>query len=165
LEKRKKDTGEKKIDITDIRSKVEAKIDHIMKVEFETKRDGTKRFTGVHSNQALTSHPYGARKELIDKNADTWNEPYRAKVFAKDENGIEYQKTGGGGVSTFFPDSWDRARILDEVEHAVENNRGLLDPLHPRKGYFGFSKDGNIKINFYYNQSTGAINSYFPLIE
>jgi hypothetical protein len=165
LEKRKKDTGEKKIDITDIRSKVEAKIDHIMKVEFETKRDGTKRFTGVHSNQALTSHPYGARKELIDKNADTWNEPYRAKVFAKDENGIEYQKTGGGGVSTFFPDSWDRARILDEVEHAVENNRGNYDANKPHEGYFGHSKDDSITIRFYYDEKTEAIGSYFPSLQ
>ncbi|MFK8273306.1 EndoU domain-containing protein [Capnocytophaga canimorsus] len=34
------------------------------------------------------------------------------------ENGSELRKTNNRGKSTFFPDDWDEARILEEVEHA-----------------------------------------------
>ena len=64
-----------------------------------------------------------------------------------------------------FPDSWDKNRIMDEVEHAVKNNKGLYDINRPNDGYFGYSKDGQTKIRFYYNDSTGKIGSYFPSLK
>ena len=87
---------------------------------------------------------------------------YEAKVYAKGDDGIEIIKTGNGGRSTFFPDDWDEARILDEVEHAVSNNKGFANGIDAANGYYGFSKNGNVKIQFYYRESDGYIGSFFP---
>ena len=64
--------------------------------------------------------------------------------------------------STMFPDDWDWARIKEEVEHAVRYNMGFYDSTKPWEGYYGLSKDGKIKIRFYYDDQTGYIASYFP---
>jgi hypothetical protein len=66
--------------------------------------------------------------------------------------------------STFFPDDWDEARILEEAEHAVRNNKGFLNGRNVDDGYFGFSKGGKTKIGFYYRDADGYIGSYFPVL-
>ena len=149
---------------TDVALALKNRIDHICKIKFETKGTGYK-FTGCHSKVALDALGNNARIEItIPKNAEG---VYEAKVFAKGTDGIVIPKTGNGGKSTFFPDSWDEARILDEVEYAVRNNKGLVPQSAggASNQYYGFSKDGKIKIEFYYNESTGAINSFFPSLK
>lgn len=90
---------------------------------------------------------------------------YEAKVFAKGPDGKEYTKSGNGGRSTFYPDSWDKMRIFDEAEFAVKNNKGFADGIDAKDGYFGFSKNGKIRIQFYYDELTGKINSFFPSLK
>jgi len=65
-----------------------------------------------------------------------------------------------GGFSTFFPENWDNAKILDEVEHAIKNNHSVVPGNNPNE-YFGFSSNGKVEIHFYLNQD-GTIGSYFP---
>lgn len=89
---------------------------------------------------------------------------YEARIFAKGPDGIEIMKSGNGGKSTFFPDSWNESKILQEAEHAVKNNKGLIDPNDATKGYWGFSKDGKTKIGFYYRDPSGYIGSFFPIL-
>ncbi len=44
------------------------------------------------------------------------------------------------------------------------HNKGLIDPTDATKGYYGFSKNGKIKIGFYYIESDGYIGSFFPIL-
>jgi hypothetical protein len=46
----------------------------------------------------------------------------------------------------------------------VRNNKGLIDTSDATKGYFGFSKDGKVKIGFYYRDADGYIGSFFPIL-
>jgi hypothetical protein len=79
----------------------------------------------------------------------------------KFQNGAEAIKLNNGGKSTFFPDSWNEAKVLEEVEYAIQNNYGKdLNSRNPNE-YFGFSSDGKVEIHFYLN-SDGSIGSYFP---
>lgn len=147
-----------KVITTDINVALNNRIAHIRSIKFEPKGSGY-RFSGCHSKSAIDELGANARLEItIPKNAEG---VYEGKVFAKGPDGKEIMKSGNGGKSTFFPDHWDEARILDEVEFAVKNNKGQV-PNGASNQYFGFSKDGKIKIEFYYNETTGAINSFFP---
>ena len=56
------------------------------------------------------------------------------------------------------------ARIKEEVEHAVRYNEGLFNTTRPELGYKGKSIDGSIEIRFYYDDTTGYIASYFPVL-
>jgi len=61
-----------------------------------------------------------------------------------------------------FPDSWDRDKIINEVTHAVENNKWRFFAGTDNE-YYWFAKDGVTQINFYLN-SDGSLWSYFPKI-
>lgn len=52
---------------------------------------------------------------------------------------------------------------MEEVKHAVENNKGRELNTDSKNEYKWFSKDGIIQINFYLNNK-GEILSYFPKI-
>ena len=104
---------------------------------------------------------WSARIVLDNPKADTWNKPYNAKVYAKDSNWNEIMKKW---YSTFFPDSWDRKRIMEEVEYAVRNNSGKYNwPGAWPNEYFWISKSW-IQINFYLDKNWWII-SYFPKID
>jgi len=51
---------------------------------------------------------------------------------------------------------------LEEAEHAVKNNKGFANGIDATEGYYGFSKNGKVKIQFYYRDSDGFIGSFFP---
>ncbi|MFJ1429671.1 EndoU domain-containing protein [Capnocytophaga canimorsus] len=89
------------------------------------------------------------------------NGVYEAEPIIKLENGSELRKTNNRGKSTFFPDDWDEARILEEVEHAINNNHGRV-PDSSTNEYFGYSKNGGVKIHFYYNTDS-SVGSYYPV--
>lgn len=154
-----------KVITTDIRTALNNRITHIRKIIFELKANGTYKFSGCHSKSALDELGNNARIEItIPANVEG---VYEAKVFAKGPDGIEIPKSGNQGKSTFFPDSWDEAKILDEAEYAVKNNVGQVPASAggaPNQ-YYGFSKDGKIKIEFYYDDATGNINSFFPSLK
>ena len=53
------------------------------------------------------------------------NGVYRASIEVKKKDGTWQAKTSNGGVNTMFPESWDEARIIDEINSAWENRKDL----------------------------------------
>jgi len=145
---------------TDITPSLHKRIAHICKIKFEHKGHGYK-FTGVHSKLAIDNAHGKARIEIVTlPNAAG---VYEAKVFARGPDNIEIAKSGNGGKSTFFPDLWDETRILEETAYAIKNNKGFENGIDASDGYYGYSKDGNIRIGFYYRD--GVIISFFPSLK
>jgi hypothetical protein len=145
---------------TDITPSLHKRIAHICKIKFEHKGHGYK-FTGVHSKIAIDNAHGKARIEIVTPpNAAG---VYEAKVFATGPDNVEIAKSGNGGKSTFFPDQWDESRILEETAYAIKNNKGFENGIDAADGYYGYSKDGNIRIGFYYRD--GVIISFFPSLK
>lgn len=121
---------------------------HIMRGNIKNGKAG-----GVHHISAITQ---GTAKEIGERIVGP-NGLYKVKVSVKDANGF-IAKTDNGGYSTFFPESWDQIKVLDEIKHAVTvSNRNLV------KGneYWGYATDGITKIH-YYLRTDGTIISAFP---
>ena len=57
---------------------------------------------------------------------------YRATVEIQKKDGTWQKKTSNGGINTMFPENWNEARVIDEINSAWEN----------RKDYNG--KDSNM---------------------
>ena len=53
------------------------------------------------------------------------NGGYRASIEVKKKDGTWQAKTSNGGVNTMFPENWDEARIIDEINSAWENRKDL----------------------------------------
>ena len=53
------------------------------------------------------------------------NGVYRAGIEVKKKDGTWQAKTSNGGVNTMFPENWDEARIIDEINSAWENRKDL----------------------------------------
>ena len=53
------------------------------------------------------------------------NGVYRASIEVKKKDGTWQTKTSNGGVNTMFPENWDEARIIDEINSAWENRKDL----------------------------------------
>ena len=53
------------------------------------------------------------------------NGVYKASVEIRKPDGTWQKKTSNGGVNTMFPESWDEARIIDEINSAWENRKDL----------------------------------------
>lgn len=53
------------------------------------------------------------------------NGVYRASIEVKKKDGTWQEKTSNGGVNTMFPENWDEARIIDEINSAWENRKDL----------------------------------------
>jgi len=165
------------VQVDDITSKVLARKPHVLEIEGldrvrNYRGNRLEGFTGCHSKQALD--------DFIGTNGGAYqirNKPINLvddQVFNGQpvilKNGKEYVKTNGriveyetgkfGGTSTFFPENWDNARVLEEVEHAIKNNHGVAPGNNPSE-YFGFSKNGKVEIHFYL-KTDGTIGSYFP---
>jgi hypothetical protein len=144
---------------TDVNRSLHKRITHITKIKFDHKGHGY-RFTGVHSKIAIDNAHGKARVEIVTPPNTAG--VYEAKVFATAPDGIEITKTGNGGKSTFFPDNWDESKILEETEFAIKNNKGFENGIDDADGYYGYSKDGKVRIGFYYRN--GAIISFFPTL-
>ena len=124
-------------------------------------------FKGCHSKIALDDYVQNnptARYEFRNKiMVNSGNGVYESNPVIILDDGTELVKTNNRGKSTFFPDDWDEAKILDEVEYAITNNHGKFDPSKPNSNeYFGLSRNGKIEIHFFYNQD-GTIGSYYPI--
>ncbi len=53
------------------------------------------------------------------------NGVYRASIEVKKKDGTWQAKTSNGSVNTMFPENWDEARIIDEINSAWENRKDL----------------------------------------
>jgi Bacterial EndoU nuclease len=173
------------IEITGIPEKVEGLTPHVLEVETnasgafipKNKRIGTitfnmEGFKGCHTENAL--------KEYVQANGGTFAIKNKSvglggvyegqpviylnnKEYVKINGAfVEYEAGKLGGTSSFFPENWSDIKIKEEVEFAIANNHGKVNPTNPTDNlHFGFSKDGTIEIQFYYN-ADGSIGSYFP---
>jgi hypothetical protein len=152
------------VEVTDITAKVLAKEPHVLTIERISARNGRQGFTGVHSRIApegyIAQHP-GARVEYRNKVLDQTSGVYEAEPVIIMPDGTEYIKLNNRGKSTFFPDEWDREKILSEVEYAIRNNHGRDLTSTASNEFYGFSSDGKVEIHFYLG-SDGSINSFFP---
>jgi hypothetical protein len=149
------------VEVTDITNKVLAKKPHVLRMDINATNTG---FKGCHSKIALDDYvannptaTFEFRNKVLDASS---NGVYEANPVIKLQNGNELVKINNGGKSTFFPDAWNEAKVLDEVEHAISNNHGLHPTGAPNE-YFGFSTDGKVEIHFYLSPD-GSVNSYFP---
>ena len=68
------------------------------------------------------------------------NGVYRASIEVKKKNGTWQAKTSNGGVNTMFPENWDEARIIDEINSAWENRKDLKG--RDNNMWQGISKSG-----------------------
>ena len=68
------------------------------------------------------------------------NGVYRASIEVKKKDGTWQAKTSNGGVNTMFPESWDEARIIDEINSAWENRKDLKG--RDNNMWQGISKSG-----------------------
>lgn len=140
-------------------------IDHIVTIEIIAKGKGKgKKFKGCHSKLALDSfcNEVGKKRSYeLDSKASLINGVYSAKPKIRDSTAVpakDFIKANNGGKSTFFPDSWSKLKIKQEVEYAVLHNHGKVGGTE----YKGYSKDGAVEIHFYY--SSNKIGSYFPVM-
>ena len=68
------------------------------------------------------------------------NGVYRASIEVKKKDGTWQAKTSNGGVNTMFPENWDEARIIDEINSAWENRKNLKG--RDNNMWQGISKSG-----------------------
>ena len=68
------------------------------------------------------------------------NGVYRASIEVKKKDGTWQEKTSNGGVNTMFPENWDEARIIDEINSAWENRKDVKG--RDNNMWQGISKSG-----------------------
>ena len=68
------------------------------------------------------------------------NGVYKASVEIRKPDGTWQKKTSNGGVNTMFPESWNEARIIDEINSAWENRKDLKG--RDNNMWQGISKSG-----------------------
>ena len=68
------------------------------------------------------------------------NGVYRASIEIKKKDGTWQAKTSNGGVNTMFPENWDEARIIDEINSAWENRKDVKG--RDNNMWQGISKSG-----------------------
>jgi len=151
--------------VPNVRQKVEWTINHIVQITFKSNWT----FTWVHSKKAILNHPNWARIELEDMNVDTFNKPYKAKVYANDVNWDEKMKSWWipKWTSSMFPDWWNESRIKDEVVYAIKNNKWLSKPWSSWRDANIFRWPSTvewIEIDFVYIKDTDKLETFYPVI-
>lgn len=68
------------------------------------------------------------------------NGVYKASVEIRKPDGTWQKKTSNGGVNTMFPESWNEARVIDEINSAWENRKDLKG--RDNNMWQGISKSG-----------------------
>lgn len=69
-------------------------------------------------------------------------------------------------MTSFFPDGWDRDKILKEVQHAIENNEGYADPKALSDWIVWKSKSSpHFYIRIQYNPEDWKISSFYPIFD
>ena len=68
------------------------------------------------------------------------NGVYRASIEVKKKDGTWQAKTSNGGINTMFPENWDEARIIDEINSAWENRKDVKG--RDNNMWQGISKSG-----------------------
>ncbi len=150
------------------RQKVEEKISHIMKPNF-TWIGENKKYQWLHSVDELDEDSYVV-EYLTEWNYD--HKPYEAIIYVA-ENINEWNsyweaiiKRSPGTMSSMFPDSWTRQKIMYEVTHAVKYNRWRKFPnaTNSNKNIYSWYISDNItEISFVV--VNWKILTYYPFID
>ena len=163
----------KNIKITwDYFKKINERLDHVMKFKFLNKLEG-KFYDWWHSLNEMKKWDYKLKithnsskpHYNSDWTRNTKDYPYSWIVEVKDEKWNFIKKSWNSWSSSFFPDSWDRKRIAEEVKFAVENNKGLVDKKFPEKWVYWKSKDWSFNIQIQMDIKTWKISSFFPIFD
>lgn len=111
---------------------------------------------------------FGVNKRLIRIIEDTEIPPklfhgpdtfFKAKPQLKYKNGQWIDKMDNGGYSSFFPSSWTKDRIMDEIAFAWKNKK----EINATDGYFeGLCTTGQ-KLGMYIKN--GEIKTIYPLLD
>lgn len=80
----------------------------------------------------------------------------------KDENGNLIEKSWNNWDSSFFPDNWDRKRIQEEVEHAINNHRWFVNNSKQTDWIYWTSKDWSFNIQIQMSEDW-KISSFYPI--
>jgi hypothetical protein len=121
----------------------------------------TKNTSGTTSANPGTSYEFREVSYDMNSGTDNASRVFEAKPVIIKADGSEIIKGNNQGKSSFFPKNWNKSRILDEVEYAIANNHGVVPSQNNMSLHFGYSKDGKVEIQFYYNPD-GSIRSFFP---
>jgi hypothetical protein len=82
---------------------------------------------------------------------------YEGKVVVFNPLTGEYVPKKGGGTSTFYPDSWSRTQVLEEILFAFDEACPVNGGLWEGNASSGF------KIKGFYNSSNNEIETAYPL--
>ncbi len=181
------------VPVNEVRKKVKNVSQHILgiahskgnfkkaSVTVHGKKFDLEGFKGPHTEKALKDYvernggSYAIEKIEVDENGVFKGVPIlyaHDKEFVKvTGNNFKYHKGVGntkvGGESSFFPVDMTNEEILENVIHAVNNNKGYVksaDGTLSSDLLYGFSKDGKIEIRFKLKPD-GTIGTYYPVIK
>jgi hypothetical protein len=109
---------------------------------------------GVHHINAVKNGT-----AIIDESSivEGTNGTFKAKIKVKNADGVWIAKTTNGGFSTFFPNTWSKEKVIEEIMDAFENRK--LVP-GTQSEFAGFTAE-EMEIRMYIN-SDGQITSAFP---
>jgi hypothetical protein len=158
-------------------------IDHLVKGDIVRRSDLTiSGITGVHHKSAITVSPnqtnFTQGDVRIKPGSETPSNPgpndvYEAEpeVWGWDKSvnpPVEEwrKKNGNGGKSTFFPNSWTKEKIENEIAYVRQKiTQANFDP--DKNWYVSSSSDGRVKIAMYIddvNNVSSRIGSAFPIL-
>ena len=129
-EKEKTEVSEEKSANTGNR-KYKIDYDHIIGVDISSNGE---KVTGGHT---LLKGDVRIVKKI---GAPSKNGVYKASVEIRKPDGTWQKKTSNGGVNTMFPESWDEAKVIDEINSAWENRKDLKG--RDNNMWQGISKSG-----------------------
>jgi Bacterial EndoU nuclease len=119
---------------------------------FEGEINKAGKATGVHHIDAIR----GGTARIVPGTVQSGpNGLYKAIVEVKDTTGKWIRKSGNKGYSSFFPDNWDKQKVLEEITHAFNNK--VFDTGNTWKGL----TSNGIEIEMYIG-TNGEIISAFP---
>ena len=138
-----------------------------------SKKTGSVQYSGGHTKSALenlTRKNNGVKYELKEFKLNSETGVYECRPEITLSDGTIVRKVGNKGICTFFPDTWDEAKILKEVNFASQHLIGKYTKI--RNGYVGISSDGKVKIVIQFDEYINKkgvkvknITSYYPLFE
>ena len=127
---------------------------HIFEGEIKVKPNGIRYGVGVHSMDAVSKGTARIKSGTVGRTAA--NGAFEAEVELIDQAGNVVPKKGAG-KSTFFPPSWSKEKIMQEIERAHANK---VFKTGSNNTYIGTASDGS-SIQMFVD-GAGKIISAFP---
>ena len=124
-------------------------------------------FSGGHTEKSIKQYITnngGGRYAIKHKMVNSETGVYQGKVVIELNNGMSISKAGT--ISPFFPKNWPESKIMEEVQYAAKNLKGM----HPKyiDAYVGETREGVQIVFFCEEEAENKIKrviSFFPLHE